>query len=167
MELTKKDRLILINQFLILEKLYPDEADYYEKHRIALQQGYKLHYPWIVENLWEELDESECRRVLDTLDMYRAVKHSYERLKDKSGIEEHQVEFPGYDGNNESHHLSYARYFIVDLDRYDELRKDVEYPDFNSHCQMLDKYDRMLARWAKFGKSHDLAAENIKHLLEA
>lgn len=167
MELNKKDRLILVNQFLILEKLYPDEADYYEKHRIALQQGYKLHYPWIVENIWEELDEAECRRVLDTLDMYRALRCSYEQLRDKNGINEREIEFPGYDGNNESHYLSYARYFIVDLDRYEELRKDVEYPDFNSHSPMLDKYDRMLAKWVELGKSHDLSNGNIKLILGA
>ncbi len=167
MELTKKDRLILINQFLILEKLYPDDANYYEQHRIALQQGYKLHYPWIVENIWDELDESECRRVLDTLDMYRAIKHSYQRLSDKADIDENRIQFRGYDGNHESQYLSYARYFIVDLDRYVELRNDVKYPDFNSHCSMLPKYDRMLSGWESLNRSHDLSAEQIKTLLEA
>jgi len=167
MEITKKDRLILINQFLILEKLYPEEADYYENHRIALQQGFKLHYPWIVENLSEELDDAQCRRVLDTLDMYRALKFSHEQLGDKSSIDENKIKFPGYDGNNESHHLSYARYFIVDLDRYEELRKGVEYPDFNSHCEMLGKYDRMQAAWARYDKSYNLSGDKIQIILEA
>lgn len=39
-KMSEIERLTLVNQFLILEKLYPEEADYYEKNRIALQQGY-------------------------------------------------------------------------------------------------------------------------------
>ena len=60
MKLNKKERLNLVNQFLILEKLYPNEADYYAEHRQALQEGYELHYKWIYENMWDGLSEEEC-----------------------------------------------------------------------------------------------------------
>lgn len=43
MELSKLERLNLINQFFILEKLYPEDANYYATHRKAIQEGYKLH----------------------------------------------------------------------------------------------------------------------------
>lgn len=166
MELSKLERLNIINQFLILEKLYPEEADYYEKHRIALQHGYTLHYSWIFENLWDDLSEADCRLVLDTLDVHRAMSFSYKKLESKTNIRETQIEFSGFDGNNESHHLAYARYFIVDLDRYAELKKN-EYPDFNSHCEMIPKYKRMQSAWISLGKSYSLSEEQIKNILEA
>lgn len=165
MELTKKDRLLFINQFRILEKLYPEEADSLERHRIALEQGYSLHYPWILEGVWDELPVDECRRVLNALDVYRAITHSYEKLTDKLDLKESDVRFRGFDGNNESHHMSYARYFVVDLGRYDELRKGQEYPDFNSHMPMLDEYDRMHALWSSWGRPQLMSSEKLRALL--
>ncbi len=167
MELSKKDRLILINQLLILEKLYPEEADYYEKHRLALQQGFALHYEWIVENVWDDLSEADCRSVLNALDVYRAIFYSFDKLDAKDGLTEEEVRFPGFDGNNESQHLAYARYFIVDLGRYEELRRGQEYPGFNSHCPMLDTYSRMHEQWESWGRPLPMSPEKIKALLEA
>lgn len=167
MELSKKERLSLINQFLILEKLYPDEANYYEQHRIALQQGFQLHYKWILENIWDDLPEEECRKVLDALDLYRGIVSSFDALQDKDGLTESKVRFPGLDGNNETHYLAYARYFIVDLGRYDELIRGQEYPDFNSHCPMLETYGRMTSTWQGWHRPHNMSASQIRTLLEA
>jgi len=167
MELSKKERLALINQFLILEKLYPDEASYYEQHRIALQQGFQLHYKWILENVWDDLSEEECRKVLDALDLYRGIVSSFDALQDKDGLIESEVRFPGFDGNNESHHLAYARYFVVDLERYEELIRGQKYPDFNSHCPMLERYERMNALWQSWQRPHNMSADQIRKLLEA
>jgi uncharacterized protein YfbU (UPF0304 family) len=166
MELSKIERLQLINQFLILEKLYPEEASYYEQHRIALEQGFALHYRWIVENVWDDLSESECRKVLDSLELYRAIQHSYQTLNDKGDLTDTKVRFPGFDGNNESHHLAYAKYFVMDLGRYDELVKGQAYPDFNSHCPMLEKYVRMHHAWTDIGKPLEMSVENIQYLLD-
>ena len=41
---TLEQRLILINQYKILEKLYPEEAETYSQHREILEEGYTLHY---------------------------------------------------------------------------------------------------------------------------
>jgi hypothetical protein len=54
MELSIKERLGFIYQLRILEALYPDEANHYANHRTALEEGYALHYDWIVEHLHEE-----------------------------------------------------------------------------------------------------------------
>jgi len=51
----KLKRYELINQLLILEKLYPDEANYYSKNRKALEYGFELHYSWLTENLSDGL----------------------------------------------------------------------------------------------------------------
>ncbi|WP_019677381.1 YfbU family protein [Arsukibacterium perlucidum] len=57
----KLKRYELINQLLILEKLYPEEADYYAKNRKALENGYELHYSWLTENISDGLSEEECK----------------------------------------------------------------------------------------------------------
>ena len=166
--LTNIERLSLINQFLILEKLYPEEADYYEKNRLALQQGYKAHYKTIFEHLWDEMPEEETRETLDILEMYRAITWSYSDIT-KSKNTEHKYKFPGFDGNEESAQLSYCHYFIVNLERYQELVDNPEYPDFNSHCPMLPRYRRMLVIWREEKEKYDLKLnlEQIDKILGA
>jgi hypothetical protein len=168
MDLTKKERIILANQLKILEKLDPDEAKYYANHRKAIEYGFKLHYSWIAESIDDdEMSEEECQEVLNVLDMYRAITYSHQRLEDKTDIEPGAIKFRGYDGNNEPRQFSYTNYFITDLGRFDELRFGAEYPDFNSHCPMVDKYRRMLNIWEKYPDRFNLGEEQIKELLEA
>ena len=161
MDLSKFERLIISNQFKILEKLYPEEAEYYSKHRKALENGYKLHYQWIVENLYDEMSEEECQEVIDILSMYRSLTYSYQKLEDKSGIEESDIRFPGFDGNNETNQYSYTNYFIIELDRFKELTGGSEYADFNSHCPMLDLYRRMLSKWKNLKDRNNLTEDEI------
>lgn len=163
MELDLKERLSLINQFLILEKLYPEEAVHYQKHRKALEEGYTLHYDWIVQNLWEEMTEDECREVLDILDMYRSIIFS--RNDNASDLSEDEVSFKGFDGNNETNQLAYARYVIEDLGRFDEIKK-LGAGIHNSHIPMLHKYRRMLSKWNEYPSKHSMSHEQIINLLE-
>lgn len=167
MDLSINERLILSNQFKILEKLYPDEANYYAQHRKAIENGYKLHYGWLAEHLYDEMTEEECREVIDILDMYRALTFSYKDLDDKSEIDEKEIRFPGFDGNNETSQLSYTNYFIIDLGRFNELRDNSEFPDFNSHCLMMDKYKRMLNAWNQCPDKHHLGKDQIVKILGA
>lgn len=167
MDLSKKDRLIIANQLKILEKLYPDEADYYAKHRKAIEDGYKLHYNWLVENFYHEMSEEECKEVLEILDMYRALTFSYQHLDNKSEIDETEIRFRGFDGNNETSQYSYTQYFIVDLGRFDELTYGAKYSNFNSHCPMLDRYHRMVAVWKQCRDKFNLSKDEIRKILEA
>ena len=41
---TLEQRLILINQYKILEKLYPEDAKTYARYQEILNKGYTLHY---------------------------------------------------------------------------------------------------------------------------
>lgn len=62
MKLTKIERLLLTNQMLILEKLYPEDARYYARHRTALQEGYAIHYKDLFQHIDDdELLEEACR----------------------------------------------------------------------------------------------------------
>jgi hypothetical protein len=167
MDLSLTERVIIANQFKILEKLYPEEAEYYSNHRRALECGYKLHYADIVENFYDEMSEEECREVIDILDMYRALTDSYNRLPDKAGINEREIRFAGFDGNEETSQYLYAQYFIVDLDRFQELTYGQIHPDLNSHWPKLDKYRAMLEVWKPIGDRHNLNSNQIRAILEA
>lgn len=167
MDLTLKDRLIISNQLKILEKLYPDEASYYSTQRKAIENGYKLHYDDLVAYFFDEMPEEDSKEVLDILSMYRALTSSYHRLEDKEGINEERIRFRGFDGNNEASQLVYTGYFIVDLDRFDELKYGQKSPDFNSHAPMLDKYRQMLSVWNGFGNTYELSKEQIVAILRA
>ena len=113
------------------------------------------------------MSESECREVLDILDMYRAITFGLSQIDKEDPINKHRLaRFIGFDGNNEGQLMSYVRYFIMDLDRYDEL-KQREYPSFNSHARMLETYRAMLERWQKLENKFDLSREQITAILEA
>lgn len=168
MDLTKKERVIISNQLKMLEKLYPDEAQYYANHRKAIEYGFKLHYSWVAEHIDDdEMSEEECKEVLSVLDMHRAITFSYNRIKEQTKLTVDNIRFRGYDGNNETRQFSYTNYFITDLGRFDELKFDSEYPDFNSHCPKIEKYRRMLDIWESYPDKIDLNEEQIKELLEA
>ena len=169
MDLTRFERLMLSNQFKILEGLYPEEKEYYELHRKALDEGYKLHYEDAFESLSsDELTEEECREVLDIFNMYRALTFSYEKLDDKSGITQESIKFKGFDGNDEEEgkRLSYTRYFIMDLDRFEELKYNIERPSFNSHSLMLQSYRRMLSAWDSINRKHVLERDEIIRIVD-
>lgn len=165
MELNIKERLQLSFQLRILEKLYPDEQEYYANHRKAIEDGYQLHYNWITENLSEGLTKEECKFVLDVLDMYASLYFSVRDLKD-SDLTIESVQFPGFDGNNETMFMAYTKYFIEDLDRFGEIQESTN-GYYNSHLRMIPKYEKMLLKWKeyKINYRYKLTEENIKELL--
>jgi len=148
--------LILSNQLKILERLYPEEADAYANQRKAVEEGYSFHYPSLMDHIYNEMTVEECREVLDILQMFSTIKISFEDLDDKSDIKENRIRFAGFDGNNETRQMIYARYFIVDLERYDELRSGSQYSDYNSHSPSIDRYRRMLKVWEEYPNQYAL-----------
>ncbi len=147
--LSKKERLNFINQFKILDKLYPDEG--YRENIKALEEGYELHYSWIFENLYNGLSIEQCRFVLDVLGVYRAMIFSFENLENKEGIDIELLRFPGFDGNNETEYMSYVRYFIDDLGRFEEIR-EISGSGFNSHKKLIDSYSNLLTKYNSLPK---------------
>lgn len=167
MDLSLKERLIISNQFKILEKLYPEDAEYYSTYRKALECGYKLHYEDIFQHFFDEMTEDECKEVIDILDMYRALTYSYRKLNNKEAIEENDIHFDGFDGNNEINQYLYAQYFIIDLNRFSELTYGNKYPELNSHSPRLEKYRKMLAIWKSIDDRHKLNSEQIRMIISA
>lgn len=121
----------------------------------------------------DELSIEECRYVLDILEMYRGIIYSFIELTRNNNLKslsENDVVFPGFDGNDDKEclYLGYARYFVKDLGRYDEIQ-DHTMDDFNSHMPMCGKYDRMLAVWHKLSnpERYRMSEDTIKEVLDA
>jgi len=168
MKLTLTERWILANQYHILEALYPKDADYFSKAREAFEGGYEFAYEELCQNFNKDNDvmtKEECIEVIDILAMFDSLKTSYERLSDKSGIERWQIDFSGFDGNNEAKQMAYARYFCTSgTPRFTDLNRG---DDFNSHMPTLSRYRLMVREWRNFSRGHDLSKEAILKIVSA
>lgn len=167
MKLDKKERLQLSFTLKILEKLYPEEKEYYANHRKAIEDGYELHYDWITEHLSEGLTKEECSEVLDILDMYSSLYFSFKKLKNPESLNLDNVKFPGFDGNNETMQMAYTKYFIEDLDRFGEIQ-EIANGYYNSHMRLIPKYKKMLEKWKTYDypKRYELNENEIKELIK-
>lgn len=167
MKLTRTERWILVNQYRILERLDPENAEYYKEARAILEEGYELLYEDIDASIFRDehvMSSEDCTEVIDILAMFDALQHSYDALPDKSTIEDWKINFVGFDGNNETAQMAFARFYSSYREgRFVGLRH-VE--DFNSHAPTLDRYRRMLRRWQKLGQSHSLSEQEIKAVVE-
>lgn len=161
MKLSRIERWSLSNQYRILAKLYPDEADSYERAADALESGYELEYDRLAQHVYEdELTIEQCRFVYNVMGMYQRLKWAYEDLPagEKAEINPHLLEFPGFDGNNETEYLGYARYIVSDGRSFQNLN---ERGDFNSHMPTLGPYQNMLTVWQKLERKQTLTKDDI------
>ena len=166
MKLDIKERLTLSYQLKILEKLYPEDKEYYANHRKAIEDGYELHYDWITEHLSEGLTSEDCTFVLDVLDMYAALHFSFRQLKNPTKLTEKSLVFPGFDGNNETMFMAYTKYFIEDLDRFNEIRETTN-GYYNSHSRMIPKYRNMLVKYKEYSQpyTYELTEDQVFELV--
>ena len=165
LDLSLKDRLMLFNQYLILGKLYPEDAKNYANLREALSSGYVLEYGRLVGPILDEFSEGECREVYDILEMHRDLHFSHER----AGIAADEVRFHGFDGNHETDQMAYTRYLLENQGLYEELHMNT----YNSHSRSLPRYRAMLREWRTIRKRKELSdasyltKEEIARILSA
>ena len=108
---------------------------------------------WVLDWAYDIRDEHShnphhVTAVVDTLDMYSFLQDSFERLSpaEQAIVEgqvpraSSQIQFHGYDGNNELDHRRAVRYLVNDLDRFESM-KDVA--TLNSHSPVVEMYARM------------------------
>ena len=102
MELTKKDRLFLINQYEILKALNHDSASHYEELIEILANGYEIFYSMVDEWISDDMPSGKGSLVLDILNFYRSVEDYKHKNPGDKEIEGHLwSNFKGFDGNNE------------------------------------------------------------------
>lgn len=108
--------------------------------------GLEHEYPGIFHG--HEDSQETVSEVADILEVWWIIELSYARLskKDRMRVEEEaepygkHVEFRGFDGNNESEHMSVARFMLEKQNRFSELKGR----NLNSHMPSVEMYRRML-----------------------
>lgn len=160
--MTKLERLILFNQFTILQQMEPSLGDFEQACEI-LRNGYTAHYSDLTKYMFDEWPESECNEIQSIFHMFDVLKTSYADLTDKSDIDPYEVEFPGFDGNEETRYMEYAQ-FIKKLGRFRGVGGD---HGLNSHDEMMPTYRAMLARFQSFGEKTKLTKEELSEILIA
>lgn len=168
MQLSKKDRVRLINQYRILASLYPNEAGHYEELIEILQSGYEIFYSMIDDWVSDDMPKDEGRIVLDILNMYRMIE-DFKRVNKDKEIEEHPWRyFIGFDGNNETSHMAFARFLILKQGKFLEQEPYLKLNDScNSHMPTLDKYRNMRAKWKDFDDKFKLSKDQILEILNS
>lgn len=118
-------------------------------------------------------DRRSVSEVVDVLDMWSFMESAYEkfnaaakkRIKVEGGPLGDPVRFSGFDGNNESEHLSIARFLIHDLERFQSFKGR----ELNSHCPVLSRYRAMVRKFAEMrpslGLGRELSADQVIDLL--
>lgn len=162
MELTKVERLILANQFRILEKLDSVEASDSSEAQEILRHGFTLDYESLVSHFSSEVPETTCREVRDILDLYRALKKALRDLP-AGTLKPEDADFKGFDGNEEGDHYGYVLFLIETQGKWTESKSS----DLNSHWPMLERYRAMLDSWHQCSSKWELTAGDVSRILAA
>ena len=168
MNLSKKDRVILINQYQILSILDTQQASYYEELIEILTSGYQIFYSMIDEWIDDDIPEEDGRFVLDVLSLYRAIE-AYKRSNENEEISSHSWGyFQGFDGNNETSHMLFARFLIMKQGKFPEQEQYLSQNDScNSHRTTISKYTNMIAKWDEFSRSYELTSSQTLEILNS
>lgn len=145
MKLSKKDRVLLINQYQLLAALYKEEEAHYRELIGILENGYEIFYSMIDEWISDDMPTSEGRFVLNILDLYRAIEDLKRSSKSQELADHYYAFFRGFDGNNETEYMGFCRFLIDEQGKFQEQQQYFLKNDhLNSHMPMIDKYKRML-----------------------
>jgi uncharacterized protein YfbU (UPF0304 family) len=169
MELSKKDRIILINQYHILSLLDPENSSDYEETIEILQRGYTIFYSKVDEWVSEDMSVDDGHFVIQILNIYRQIEGYKLKNPDDKEVSEHPYSvFSGFDGNEESRFFGFTRFLIEKQDKFVEQKPYWQKTDgLNSHMPMKDKYERMIAKWEETGSGYNFDRDRILEILNA
>ena len=142
--------------------------------RKAIASGYdwalQCEHPYLSHS---NVDSRQVREVFDALEMWSFIESGYAKLsrEDKKRVESEaapfggDIEFPGFDGNNEEHY-NIAHFLIEEMGRFYRFKGR----DFNSSMPNMAAYRRMLAVFEPIRPTligMELSASQIIDLLRA
>ncbi len=112
-------------------------------------------------------DPRTLKFVCDVLEMWTSLERCYEDLpkEGREGLENSDVKFPGFDGNEEGDYLRIANFLIDELGRFGRFRGR----ELNSHWPTLEEYGRMLSVYSALNRplGADLSPDQIGAVLAA
>lgn len=165
--MTREERIILINQYLIMKRLGVE--DYSEKelsNKIEiLSNGWSYLYDdEIFEIICEESDGSIEIEVHRILNMYRVINNAIQEYKLTNLSYYHQ--FIGFDGNEEGAHYGFMKFYINDMHRFEESKAvNSHHPTLHKYRAMLHEYNEIMGK--KGRNKTKLTEEDVKRILDA
>lgn len=167
MQLTRVERWMLANQYRIRAILEPDYTDDFNHAAQALEDGYEHEYDHLAKHINHDgLSDADGDFVQDVMQMYMLMQMVFDQLSEEEKVEvgEHRVVFPGFDGNNETMQMAYARWIVEDPMQFKSLR--AENRNFNSHRRTLGRYQIVLGRWEEVRPKNDYTKEDLLYVLD-
>lgn len=166
MEMTNAQRLILSNQYYLMAKLTPENAEKYKRLQTIVERGYELQMREMSKE-YGCLVEDECREVIDIMEMYHAMQESNKMLSDeeRNDVDQRRLQFLGFDIAAEAQLVNYVRFLIDSEGLYPQFDKGDHH--FNSHVPMLEKYRRMLVTWRNCPRQYHLSAAEFRQIFNA
>jgi len=155
------ERQVLAELHRIHARLVPEggsdqdgDPGYQNRRAEILESGFTGEYWQEVAGFETELSKRDSRRVIDILQMFRAITFSIERLEGEPLDDEtrRRLVFRGFDHNDplEGHMARYVEFLRRDGQHWTELQAQIAASDDgNSHMEMLDVYMRMLAEYRR------------------
>lgn len=162
-KLTKVERLLLANQYRIMNMIDPDDSREHQKIIDCLYEGY-LHRLDIFDHINEQIDNTIHSDVFRILQLYRSIYDALNVLWAEPSEPRKQLPFPGFDGNEESSYYAYTNYLLEREGLYKELQSNSGY---NSHCPMWPKYVSMLRVWEEKGEPCRISKDEAQEILAA
>ena len=118
-------------------------------------------------------DPDDVKHVVDVLDMWMFMEEAYAKLtpadKEKITAEvgpwQTDVQFAGFDGNNESSQMSIAQFLVEKMGRFSRYKGR----DFNSHSPTAGRYRRMCQLFDPMRRTlvgRELSADQLITLLK-
>lgn len=121
MDLSKKDRVFLINQYEILKALNPDYSSDYEESIEILQNGYETFYSRFDDSVYDAMSSEKSSLVFNILEIYRSVEDYKHNNPGDEEIEGHLwSNFKGFDGNGEIEYRAFPRFLIEKQGKFTE-----------------------------------------------
>lgn len=151
-DLSLKDRLMLANQYRILELLDQEHAGQHAMHRQVLTGAMETHYVTLLDDFSNDLNIDVSREVMDILAMFSRLHLSHDHLGGVASVDAQEIEFSGFHPELESEMLSFAQFYVRKLGRHQWL-SEVGDGALESAVPMLDIYRRMLVTCKSIGMS--------------
>jgi uncharacterized protein YfbU (UPF0304 family) len=169
MELSRKDRVVLINQYRLLSALDAENRDRYQQWIDILQNGYAALYPEISAWTSDDMPVSDGTFVLKVLSMYRMMEdYKRQNPRDKGVVDHPWSTFRGFDANDEPQYMNFARFLIGKQGKFAEQKPyELRTDRWNSRVPTLRKYRGMLAGWEALGGGFAQPRENLLAILDA
>ncbi|MEF1336355.1 YfbU family protein, partial [Vibrio rotiferianus] len=96
MEMSNAQRLILSNQYNLMSQLDPNNAAKYKRLQTIVERGYELQMRELNKD-FGCITETECREIIDIMEMYHAMQESHKMLDDeeRSNVDQRRLQFLG------------------------------------------------------------------------